>query len=228
MINKITVPANLIEYSEDAPASINQPKFITINEFQEYTGSRFAEAFNQILQEPQPIIPINLDTPGGVVSALFSILDIISVSPKPIMTYTSSMAASCGAVLLSAGTKGYRYASPRSMILIHQASSAIEGKASDIINDALHMERLNDKLMEILATNSNKSKQFYHNLVKKANNADLFLTPEQAVSYGLIDFIGVPQMELRIEPQYIVTNLTPNKNLKNKITKVIKETKKST
>ena len=223
MITKITAPANLIDYPEDAPAQLNKPKFITINEFQEYTGSRFTEAFNQMLQEPQSVIPICLDSPGGVVSSLFGILDTIAVSTKPVLTFTSTMAASCAAVLLSAGTKGYRFASPRSMILIHQASGEVGGKTSDIINDALYMERLNDKLMEILAKNSNKSKQFYTNLIKKGNNSDLFITPEEALNYGLIDFIGIPQMEMKLEPQYIVTNLTPVVTKREtKITKVKK------
>lgn len=216
MITKITVPANLIEYPEDAPAQLSKPKFITINEFQEYTGSRFTEAFNQMLQEPQTIIPICLDSPGGVVSSLFGILDTLAVSHKPILTFTSTMAASCAAVLLSAGTKGYRYASPNSMILIHQASGAVDGKASDIINDAMYMEKLNDKLMEILAKNSNKSKQFYTNLIKKSNNSDLFISPESALEYGLIDAIGVPHVEMKIVPEYIVTNLTPNPVKRNK------------
>jgi ATP-dependent Clp protease protease subunit len=121
------------------------------------------------------------------------------------------MAASCGALLLALGTKGYRYASPNAMILVHEASTASEGKTSEIINEALYIKKLNDELLELLAQNSNKSKDFYQKLIKKNNNADLFITPTQAKEWGIIDHIAVPNIEMNISVDYKVKPVYPNK-----------------
>jgi len=216
MLITTEIPQNLIEFPEDQPARINRPKYITIGEFDENSASRFTEAFNQFLNEPQSIIPINISSPGGAIFSLMGMRDLIACSPKPVLTMTNSLACSCGAVLLSLGTKGYRYASPNSMILIHEASSATEGKTSDIINEARYIEKLNDQLLELLAASSNKSKDFYKKLIKKQNNSDLFITPEEAKNFGLIDHIGLPKITMTVSVDYKIENALPNKIVKEK------------
>ena len=221
MIINTEVPSNLIEHPEDAPARFNRPKYITIGEFDESTAGKFNESFNFLLNEPQSLIPINISSPGGVIFSLMGMRDLIACSPKPVLTYTNSVAASCGAVLLSLGTKGYRYASPNSMILIHEASTVSEGKTSDIINEARYIEQLNEQLLELLAANSNKSKDFYKKLIKKRNNADLFLTPQECLEFGLIDHIGVPKLTMKVNVSYEVESMIPKKIEKK--TKAVKE-----
>lgn len=202
MIIKLNSPANLIEYPEDAPAQINQPKVITINEFGEYSSSQFSSIFTQINQCPQDTLFLNVDSPGGAISSLFGILSLIEHSPKKICTFTNSMAASCGAILLSAGTRGLRFASKDSLILVHQASTSVEGKTSEVINDAMYVEKLNDKLLNILAKNSNKTKKFYEGLIRKQNNADLFISAQEALGYGIIDAIGLPEVTMNVTVSY--------------------------
>lgn len=204
MIIKLNSPANLIEYPEDAPAQINQPKIITVNEFGEYCSSQFSSIFTQLNQCPQDTLFINVDSPGGAISSLFGILSLIEHSPKKVCTFTNSMAASCGAILLSSGTKGLRFASKDSLILVHQASTSVEGKTSEVINDALYVEKLNDKLLNILAKNSNKTKKFYEGLIRKQNNADLFISAQEALSYGLIDHVGIPEVTMNVSISYDV------------------------
>jgi ATP-dependent Clp protease protease subunit len=211
MIIKTNAPSNIIEYPEDSPARFSRPKYITIQEFDESTASRFTEGFNYLLNEPQSVIPIYISSPGGAIFSLMGIRDLIACSPKPVITFTASMAASCGALLLTLGTKGYRYASPNAMILIHEASTASEGKTSEIINEALYIEKLNDELLDLLAENSNKSKEFYKKLIKKNSNADLFITPVQAKEWGIIDYIAVPKIEMNVKVDYVVTPTYANK-----------------
>jgi ATP-dependent Clp protease protease subunit len=211
MIIKTNAPANIIEYPEDSPARFSRPKYITIQEFDESTASRFTEGFNFLLNEPQSVIPIYISSPGGAIFSLMGIRDLVACSPKPVLTFTASMAASCGALLLALGTKGYRYASPNAMILVHEASTASEGKTSEIINEALYIEKLNNELLELLAENSNKSKEFYKKLIKKNNNADLFISPVQAKEWGIIDHIAVPKIEMNVKVDYAVIPTYPNK-----------------
>ncbi len=171
-------------------------------DFEEGTELHLSQALNTLNNSPQPIIPIKIDSFGGSIFSLLGILDILDGNTKPIMTYTTTNAMSCGAVLLSAGTPGYRYASKNSTVLIHEASTAFEGKNSDVQNDSFHMSQLNDKLMEILARNSNKPKRFYSNMIKKGNNVDIYLSAQEAKSYNLIDHIGVPSLEMEISAKY--------------------------
>jgi len=214
MIIKTDIPSNLIEHPEDAPSRVTHPKFITINEFSEYAYSRFVQAFNQMLQEPQDIIPVAIDSPGGSIVSLMGIRDLIACSPKPVLTTVASCAASCGALLLALGTRGYRYASPNAMILIHEASTSTEGKTSEIMNEALYVEKLNDKLLDILAAHSNRSKDFYKKLINKNNNSDLFITPEQALEWGIVDHIAIPKITMSVKLDYKVEPIYPNKVVK--------------
>jgi ATP-dependent Clp protease protease subunit len=211
MLITTNAPANLIECPEDGLPRFVKPKYITIQEFDESTASRFTEGFNYLLNDPQTIIPIYISSPGGAIFSLMGIRDLIACSPKPVITFTSSMAASCGALLLALGTKGYRYASPNAMILIHEASTATEGKTADIINEARYIEQLNDELLQLLADCSNKNKEFYRKLIKKNNNSDLFITPQQALEYGIIDHVAVPKLEMNVSVDYKVTPTYPNK-----------------
>lgn len=209
MITKINVQGGITYTDENGNTQINKPKFLIVNDFCEEANNGFTIGFNHILNDPQPFVPILVDSFGGDVLTLFSMLDMIDASPKPVVCSVLSKSMSCGAVLLSAGTKGYRYASPRSTILIHEAATQLEGKASDIISDAKSMEMLNDKLMEILAKNSNKPKKFYQSLIKKANNADLYLSAEEALSFGLIDKIGIPVLEMEVKAEYKISSANP-------------------
>lgn len=213
MITKTTVQPGITFVDENGNIQLNKPKFMIVNSFCEEANNGFTMGYNHIVDDSQPFLPILVDSFGGDVLSLFSMLDMIDACQKPVITAVQSKAMSCGAVLLSAGTKGYRYASPRSTILIHEAATQLEGKASDIISDAKSMEMLNDKVMEILAKNSNKPKKFYQSLIKKANNADLYLSAEQCLEFGLIDKIAIPVIELQIKAEYKIYPNNENLNL---------------
>ncbi len=209
MLTKTTVQPGVTFTDEKGNLQFFKPKFLIVNDFCEEANNGFTIALNHMINDSQPFVPILVDSFGGDVLSLFSVLDMIEVCGKPVITSVTSKAMSCGAVLLSAGTKGHRYASPRSTILIHEAATQLEGKASDIISDAKSMEILNEKLMEILAKNSNKPKKFYQQLIKKANNADLYISAEQALEYGLIDKISIPVIEMSIKAEYKISFVNP-------------------
>ena len=225
MLTKTNVQSGLTAIDENGNIQLNKPKLLIVNDFCEEANNLFTLGFNNIKNDCQPFIPILIDSFGGDVLSLFSMLDMIDSSDKPVITAVSSKAMSCGSALLSAGTKGYRFASPRATILIHEASTQLEGKAADIISDAKNMEALNEKLMELLAKNSNRPASFYKNLIKKGNNADLYLSAEEALECGIIDHIGLPEIEMNVKAEYTLNIISPKQKPVQKINKTPRKAK---
>jgi len=134
-------------------------------------------------QDPKKQINVYVNSPGGSVTAGLAIYDTMQFVSCPIATYCIGQAASMGAVLLTAGTKGLRHALPHARIMIHQPWGGAEGKASDIEITAREILRLKDILNGILAQHSGKKKAD----VVKDTDRDHFMSAEEACDWGLID-----------------------------------------
>ena len=134
-------------------------------------------------QDPKKDINVYINSPGGSVTAGLAIYDTMQFVKCPIATYCIGQAASMGAVLLTAGAKGKRYALPNARIMIHQPWGGAEGKASDIEITAKEILRLKEVLNGILAKHSGKKTAD----VVKDTDRDHFMSAEEAVEWGLID-----------------------------------------
>jgi len=135
-------------------------------------------------EDPQRDISLYINSPGGSISSGLAILDTMRFVEPDIVTICVGQAASMGAVLLAAGTKGKRYSLPHSRILIHQPSmSGLAGQATDIDIYAKEILRMREMLNEILADCSGQSTE----RVGRDVDRDYIMDPEQAVEYGLID-----------------------------------------
>ena len=128
-------------------------------------------------------ITIQINSPGGSVSAGLAIYDTMNYIQARIVTVGVGMAASMGAFLLSAGTKGYRRATENCEILIHQPLGGASGQASDIIIAAKHIERTRNRLNRILSENTGKPIE----TIEIDTDRDNIMTAEEACNYGLID-----------------------------------------
>ena len=128
-------------------------------------------------------ISIYINSPGGSVTAGLAIYDTMQFCTCDIHTYCIGMAASMGAVLLAAGTKGKRYALPNSDIMIHQVSGGAQGTASDVERTVEFMFRLKKRLIRILANHTGKTEE----QVKIDSDRDYYMTSEEAKVYGLVD-----------------------------------------
>ena len=136
-------------------------------------------------QDPDKDISFYINSPGGSVTAGMAIYDTMNFIKCDVSTICIGMAASMGAFLLSAGTKGKRIALPHSEIMIHQPLGGAQGQASDIKIRADLILRTRDMLNKILAENTGKSiEQIEHD-----TDRDYFMTAEQALEYGIIDKI---------------------------------------
>ena len=135
--------------------------------------------------DPDKDICLYINSPGGSVSAGFGIYDTIRKLKCDVSTVCVGMAASMGAFLLAAGTKGKRYALENSQIMIHQVLGGAQGQASDVLIEAKHMQRIKDRLNRILADNTGHTPQQME-LDTDRNN---WMFAEEALEYGLIDHI---------------------------------------
>lgn len=136
-------------------------------------------------EDPEADIHLYINSPGGSVSAGLGIYDMMQFIKPDICTYCTGLAASMGAVLLAAGTKGKRYSLPNAQIMIHQPLGGAQGQASDIEIQAKQILYLREKLNQILVDHTGQSIKS----IEKDTDRDNYLSAETAKQYGLIDHV---------------------------------------
>jgi len=128
-------------------------------------------------------IRIFINSPGGSVSAGLAIFDTINYIKSEVSTICVGLAASMGAVLLSSGKKGKRFALPNSEIMLHQVMGGAQGQASDIEISARHILKIKDRLNKILTKNTGQPLA----TIEKDTDRDFYMSADEAKKYGLID-----------------------------------------
>ena len=183
---------------EKAKGSIREPKTVLVQEFTEESSKQFDKDIGEAVQTGQEIVPIIIDSYGGQVYSLLSMIDTMEAyqSEVKFATICKGKAMSCGSVLLACGNM--RYIGHRATVMIHEVSSVELGKLKEIKAGVAEAERLNKKIMSILDIRSNKTPGYYETLIDKAGHADIFLTPQQAVEHGLVDKIKIPYHNVSI------------------------------
>jgi len=136
-------------------------------------------------QDKTKDIKLYINSPGGSVTAGLAIYDTMQLIKPDVATICVGMAASMGAVLLSAGQKGKRFCLPNSEVMIHQVMGGAEGQATDIKIRAEHILKMKDQLNRILAKHTGQKFE----KVEKDADRDYFMSAEEAVKYGLVDKI---------------------------------------
>ena len=136
-------------------------------------------------ENPEKDIMLYINSPGGSVTAGLAIFDTMQHIRADVSTICLGQAASMGAFLLAAGTKGKRMCLPHSRVLIHQPLGGAQGQATDIQIQAEEIIRIKKTLNEILAENTGQSLK----KIEKDTDRDYIMTPEQALEYGMIDKI---------------------------------------
>lgn len=141
-------------------------------------------------EDPDKDISLYINSPGGSITAGMAIYDTMQYIGVDVSTICVGLAASMGAFLLAAGTKGKRYALPNSEILIHQPSGGTQGQATDIEIHARRILRMRENLNRILAENTGQSIE----KIKMDTERDYFMDAKEAKEYGIVDdlFIRIP------------------------------------
>ncbi|NQU68111.1 MAG: ATP-dependent Clp endopeptidase proteolytic subunit ClpP [Candidatus Marinimicrobia bacterium] len=136
-------------------------------------------------EEPDKDIYMYINSPGGIITSGFGILDTMAYIKPDVSTICMGQAASMAAIILCAGAKGKRSALPNSRVMIHQPMGGVQGQATDIEIHTKEILYLRDKLNRILAKNTGKSLK----TIEKDTNRDNFMSSKDALEYGMIDQI---------------------------------------
>lgn len=142
-------------------------------------------------ENPKKEISMYINSPGGVVTSGLAIYDTMQHIRPPVATVCMGQAASMGSLLLAAGEKGMRYALPNSRIMVHQPSGGFQGQATDIEIHARETLAIRERLNNIYVKHTGQSLKD----VQDALERDNFMSPERAVEFGIVDFVGVQRHE---------------------------------
>jgi ATP-dependent Clp protease, protease subunit len=148
------------------------------------------------MEDSKRDINLYINSPGGSVTAGLAIYDTMQYVTCDVATYCVGVAASMGAILLTAGTKGKRYALPNSDIMIHQVSGGAQGTASDVERTVEYMYKLKKRLISILAHHTGKSIE----QIQTDSDRDYWITSQQAKDYGLVDEVVKSRKDVVPEP----------------------------
>jgi len=177
------------ERSYDIFSRLLKDRIIVLSEDVNYTSASLVVAQMLFLEGEDPDKEINfyINSPGGSITDGMAIYDTINYIKCPVSTICIGMAASMGAFLLAAGTKGKRFATPNAEIMIHQPliSGGLSGQTTEIKIHADHMVKTREKLNRILSERTGKPLE----QIEKDTERDNFMTAQEALEYGLIDGI---------------------------------------
>lgn len=184
LIPTVIEPTHQGERAFDIYSRLLRDRIIFVPEINQDTANLIVAQllFLQSEDSKKPI-QMYINSPGGSITAGLAIIDTMHHIKPEVHTICIGVAASMGAVILSQGAKGKRFTLPHSEIMIHQASSGVEGQASNIVITAEHIIKMQNKLYKLLAESTGKSKE----QIEKDADRDYWMDAEAALKYGIID-----------------------------------------
>ena len=176
----------------------NFPVIIRVRSFTEAAAKEFSSLMMRAHNTGQTVIPIIIDSYGGQVYSLMSMISDIKNSRLPVATIVQGKAMSCGAILFSFGQEGMRYMDEDSTVMIHDVSSMGWGKVEEIKADAAEAERLNKKIFHMMAKNCGKNKKYFLDLIHEKGHADWYLDSDECLEHNLTNKVEVPTMNVDV------------------------------
>ena len=174
------------------------PVIIRVRSFTEAAAKEFSSLMMRAHNTGQTVIPIIIDSYGGQVYSLMSMISDIKNSRLPVATIVQGKAMSCGAILFSFGQEGMRYMDEDSTVMIHDVSSMGWGKVEEIKADAAEAERLNKKIFHMMAKNCGKNKKYFLDLIHEKGHADWYLDSDECLEHNLANKVEVPTMNVDV------------------------------
>ena len=179
---------------------LNQnPVIVVVNKFDEASADEFRNKFSIAQSTGQKVVPVVIDSYGGQVYSLMSMISTIKSSNLPVATIVEGKAMSCGAVLLSFGAEGMRFMDPDATVMIHDVASGQWGKNEEIKASAAETDRLNKKIFKMMAENCGKEEDYFLKQIHKRGHADWFLEVDECKKIGLVNHSRVPSFDVNID-----------------------------
>lgn len=176
----------------------NFPVIIRVRSFTEAAAKEFSSLMMRAHNTGQTVIPIIIDSYGGQVYSLMSMIADIKNSKLPVATIVQGKAMSCGAILFSFGQEGMRYMDEDSTVMIHDVSSMGWGKIEELKADAAEADRLNKKIFHMMAQNCGKNKKYFLDLIHEKGHADWYLDSDECLEHNLANKIEVPTLNVNV------------------------------
>ena len=174
------------------------PIIIVVNEFNEESSTEFSTAMSLAQNTGQKVVPVVIDSFGGQVYSLMSMISSIKTSTIPVATIVQGKAMSCGAILSSFGSDGLRFMDKDATLMIHDVASFAFGKVEELKADARESERLNKKVYQMMARNCGKPDDYFTKLIHDKGHADWFLDAEEALEHGIVQHLRVPRLKATV------------------------------
>jgi len=184
--------------------NLDLPVYIVFSgEFSEESAKKFRHELEMAeahaLESKQTIIPVVIDSYGGSVYALLSMIDAIEHCEVPIATIVEGKAMSCGAVLFTCGAEGHRYIGPHATVLIHDVSSTAWGKEAEIRASSEEVTRLNEIIYTKMAKNcGHKNEKYFYDMIAQRRGADWFLDPDECIKHNMANHKKIPYMKVKL------------------------------
>ena len=173
------------------------PVVIRVRKFNEASAKEFSGAVSRAQNTGQTILPVIIDSYGGQVYSLMSMISDIKNSRIPVATIVQGKAMYCGAILFSFGEEGHRYVDPDATVMIHDVSSMNWGKVEEIKSSAEETERLNKKVYQMMAENCGKHKDYFLEIIHEKGHADWFLEADECIKHNLANHAYIPALKIR-------------------------------
>ncbi len=178
------------------------PVVLRVRKFDEATAKEFSSYVSKAQNTGQPILPVIIDSYGGQVYSLMSMISDIKNSRIPVATIVQGKAMSCGAILFSFGAEGMRYMDPDATVMIHDVSSMAWGKVEDIKVSAEETDRLNQKIYTMMAENCGHHKEYFLDIVHDKGHADWFLEADECKKHNLANHIRIPELKIETKVKF--------------------------
>ena len=199
-MNIIYTPSALLKEVKFRNESL--PVVIRVNKFDEKAAQEFSKDVARAQNTGQPVLPVIIDSYGGQVYSLMSMISDIEHSRIPVATIVQGKAMSCGAILFSFGVDGMRYMDPDATVMIHDVSSMGWGKVEEIKADAKEVERLNQKVYKMMAANCGHHENYFLDIVHEKGHADWFLDAKETKRHKLANKLKVPEMKIAVKVEF--------------------------
>ena len=174
------------------------PVIVRVNKFDEDSAKEFHMQIAQAHNTGQQVIPVVIDSYGGQVYSLMSMISAIKHSELPVATIIEGKAMSCGALLFSFGEEGMRYMDPDATVMIHDVSAGQSGKVEELKANAEESERLNQKVYTMMARNIGKSDNYFVKKIHEKGHADWYLDAQACKKMSLANHLRVPTLTINV------------------------------
>ena len=172
------------------------PIVIRVNKFDEAAAKEFSSLMARAQNTGQPVVPVVIDSYGGQVYSLMSMISDIQHSKLPVATIVQGKAMSCGAILFSFGAPGKRFMDPDATLMIHDVSSMSWGKVEEVKVSAEETDRLNQKIYHMMAENCGQHEEYFLEIVHDKGHADWFLDAKECKKQKLANHLRIPDIKI--------------------------------